>query len=118
MICKGSPKGSRTAIEKKGWNKKAPVKFQKSVWVHTVVAEEIAVEFVQHKKEKGGDKWVVLSLDNFSAHVAESVKNIFADGHILLVHFLLKQQNRLNRLTQDVAGLLGFTLEICWMNGL
>ena len=41
---------------------------------------------MQHKKEKHGDAWVVLELNNLSAHVAESVKTI-TDGHGFLVCF-------------------------------
>ena len=77
LICKGSSKGRRIAIEKNGWNKKVSVKFQKSAWVETTVAEEIATDFVQNKKDEHGDALVVLALHNLSAHVAESVKKIF-----------------------------------------
>ena len=45
------------------------------------VAKELATEFVQHKQQKHGDLWVVLTLDNLSVHVAEHSKKI------LLIYF-------------------------------
>ena len=40
LICKGSAKGRRAAIEKNGWNKKVAVTFQKNAWVDAAVAEK------------------------------------------------------------------------------
>ena len=42
---------------------------------------------MQHKQQTHGDLWVVLTLDNLSAHVAEDVKKLFTDGHDLLIYF-------------------------------
>ena len=55
------------------------IKFQKMAWVDTMVAEEIAADFVQHVKDKHRHAWVVLALDNLSTHVAESLKKIFSN---------------------------------------
>ena len=52
-----------------------------------MIAEEIAADVVQRKKDEHGDAWFFLALDNLSAHVAESVKNIFADENVLLARF-------------------------------
>ena len=49
-----------------------PTKFQNSVLVDTAVAEEIAADFARHKKEKHGDTWVLLLLDNLPVHIAVS----------------------------------------------
>jgi len=88
LTCKGKHKGGRrTAIEKNAWNKKIPVLFQKNAWVDADIAKELAADFVQHKRKKHGDLWVVMSLDNLSAHVADDVKKTFADGHVFLLFF-------------------------------
>ena len=48
LICKKNLKGRRAVIEKNGWNKKVPTKFQNNIWINTVVAEEIAADFMRH----------------------------------------------------------------------
>ena len=47
---KGSPKCRYTKIEKNTWNKKVSVKFQKSAWVDTGIANKLATYFVEYKK--------------------------------------------------------------------
>jgi hypothetical protein len=54
--------------------------------VDTKVCEEIARQFVEHKKDIHGDDWVLLFCDNLKAHVAESVKEIFGDGKVFLCY--------------------------------
>ena len=39
------------------------------------------------KNRRHGDSWVVLTLDNLLAHVAEDVKKLFTDDHDLLIYF-------------------------------
>ena len=84
LIHKGKHKGSRrTAIEKNVWNKKVPILFQKNAWVDTDIAKELATDFAEYKHKKHGDLWVVMSLDNLSAHIADDVKNICRWTYIL-----------------------------------
>ena len=59
----------------------------KNTWVDTDIAKELATDFAEHKCKKHGDLWVVMSLDNLSAHIADDVKKIFADGHVFLLYF-------------------------------
>ena len=56
--------------------------------METDVVKELAVDFAGHKRKKYRNLWVELALDNLSAHVADDVNKIFADGNVLLVHFL------------------------------
>ena len=55
--------------------------------VSTAVTEEIAADFIYHKKKKHRNAWVILSLDNLSAYVAVSTKKIFTDRYVLLLYF-------------------------------
>eukprot|EP00557_Chaetoceros_sp_GSL56_P004565 CAMPEP_0176502490 /NCGR_PEP_ID=MMETSP0200_2-20121128/14783_1 /TAXON_ID=947934 /ORGANISM="Chaetoceros sp., Strain GSL56" /LENGTH=154 /DNA_ID=CAMNT_0017901569 /DNA_START=512 /DNA_END=974 /DNA_ORIENTATION=- len=43
------------------------MQFQKNAWVDTKVCEEIARQFVEHKKDIHGDDWVLLFCDNLKA---------------------------------------------------
>ena len=42
---------------------------------------------MSNTNRKHGDSLVALLLDNLLAYAAEDSKNIFADSHILLIHF-------------------------------
>jgi len=47
---------------------RTPMQFQKNAWVDTKVCEEIARQFVEHKKDIHGDDWVLLFCDNLKAN--------------------------------------------------
>ena len=51
--------------------------FQKNAWVDSEVAINLAKDFVQRTRIKHGDFWVLLNLDNRSAHCNAEVKRIY-----------------------------------------
>ena len=50
--------------------------WQKNAWVDGHVVHKFVTKFVQAKKEKHGDDWVILFADNLSAHLLPEVKKI------------------------------------------
>ena len=87
LVCKGSRKGRRKAIEKLAWDTRVPMHFQKNAWVDTETMVDMAKAFVQHVRNKHDGLWVLLYCDNLSAHVSEIVKATFAAGKVFLCYF-------------------------------
>ena len=54
MACKGSHKGRRTAIEKTPGIKRCPSSSRRAHGVDTEIAKELAVDFVEHRRENMG----------------------------------------------------------------
>jgi len=53
--------------------------------------QELAKRFIGYKNKKfGEDQWVRMFCDNLAAHVDSDVKEIFENGMVLLVFFLLQ----------------------------
>lgn len=48
--------------------------WQKNAWVDTTTMLEIARNFVEVKKNRLGDKWALMTLENLGAHCATEVK--------------------------------------------
>ena len=49
--------------------------------------QQLALKFVREKQEKHGDDWVGGFCDNLSEHLLPEVKEIFGNGHVLLIYF-------------------------------
>jgi hypothetical protein len=83
LICRG--KGTHISmLETVAYNKNVNVRWQQKAWVDRAVMVEIAQEFVQFKREKHGDKAVLLICDNLDAHCFEDVLVIFGSANILV----------------------------------
>lgn len=87
LICKGSPNGRRTQIEKLAYNNNTPMLFQKNAWVDTPTMKQLATHFVNHIKDRHNGLGVLLYCDNLAAHVADEVKEIFHQGNVFLCYF-------------------------------
>ena len=48
---------------------------------------KLATKFVAEKMQRHGDEWIVLFADNLSAHLNLEVKQIFGEGHVLVIYF-------------------------------
>ena len=83
LVCKGSPKGRRTQIEKLAYNN-APMLFQKNAWVGAHEMKTLANDFINHIKERHNGLGVLLFCDNLAAHVSDEVKEIFHKGNVFL----------------------------------
>jgi len=82
LICKGTGTRIREA-EKALWDERVSVYWQKNAWVDNAVMEELARRFVLRKIEKHSEEaWVIAFCDNLKAHVSETVRKIFGEGHI------------------------------------
>ena len=82
LVCKGSPRGRRTVIEKLAYDSRVPMHFQKNAWVDTACMIEIAEEFIEHVRKKHDGLGVLLFCDNLKAHVAPEVRDVFARGNV------------------------------------
>ena len=51
--------------------------FQKSTWIDAEVMMELARDFVVHTRAKHSGVWKLIRCDNFNAHAANKVKQIF-----------------------------------------
>ena len=60
---------------------------EKNAWVDGTVMKKLADNFMQEKQEQHGDDWVILYVNNLSAHLLPEVKQIFGDGYVLLLVF-------------------------------
>lgn len=87
LICKGSKKGRRKAIEQLAWDKRVPMLFQKNAWVDAEVMIDLAIAFVEHVRPKHNGLWALLFCDNLVAHVSNVVKDIFAVDKVFLCYF-------------------------------
>ena len=79
-------KGNRfTAAGKIAWSTNIPFLFPKNALVETVIMEEIAREFLEYAKVKHNGKRVLVFCDNLrSAHLAQTVCDIFKEGNVVL----------------------------------
>ena len=82
-------------VEKLVWDERVPMCFQKNAWVDSEVACALAKDFVRRARIKHGDFWVLLCLDNLSAHCNAEVKRICWEGKVFYVTYPLKPLNPL-----------------------
>jgi hypothetical protein len=85
LIARG--KGQRLSqVEKAGWHPLvSPVLFQKCAWVDRPTMLIIAKKFCIKKRERHGNRRVLLFADNLDAHCWEEVLNEFARANVLVV---------------------------------
>jgi hypothetical protein len=85
LIARG--KGQRISlVEKAGWNPLVtPVLFQKCAWVDRPTMLIIAKNFCIKKRERHGNRPVMLFADNLDAHCWEEDLNEFARANVLVV---------------------------------
>ena len=95
LICKGAFVGRRKTVEKLAWDERVPMHFQKNAWVDSEVACALAKDFVRRVRIKHGDFWVLLCLDNLSAHCNAEVKRVYWEGKVFYVTYPLKPLNPL-----------------------
>ena len=60
--------------------------FQKNAWVDSEITIALAKDFAQRTRIKHGDFWVLLNLDNISAHCNAEVKLNYWEGKVFLCY--------------------------------
>ena len=86
LVNKGQ--GKRISQEEKArYNSKIDMFWQKNAWVDTNVMVELAKKFVQEKKQRDGNEWVLMLCNNLAAHLVPEVKRIMGENQVLLFYF-------------------------------
>ena len=86
LVSKGTGKQVRNE-ETSRYHPSVDMYWQKNAWVDGPVMIQLTNKFVQEKKARYGDEWVLLFCNNLSAHLLPEVKAIFGSNQVLLVYF-------------------------------
>ena len=88
LICKSSYLQGYKATEKLASDKRAPVLFQKNVWVDMGTMINLANAFIEYIRDKHNELQVLFYCDNLTAYANNTTKLIFTAGKVFLCYFL------------------------------